>query len=1166
MPPGQNQDELNIGVGLVGIDDLESRLERLNTLLEQTAATADRAFKRPSSSGEELAVRLAELDRHLAQTASRYASFGRAGASSFDQINKQQLTALERIGTLQSKLRDLEERRKSTKTATGLAEITKEAKILEAELDKLIRASYSLQTLDITARVRSRLQTDQPAEVKFSGPASPYTRFADKDMEAALRDIKRMQVQRERLERDYTRHVEQQANIQYKTRTQRFQQYLKDLIQGIRRAEREEAKITSGAGGRYIGRSTRGPVHDILAEFGLGGLSGALGPAAAAAAVVVGLRKVYDVAGLAIERASEQARANRTLSSSAAEAGIQLDVLADKNRKFADATALSIVKATSTSARIAQLATISQRSENIDRLFKGFADLGAARGLDAEGIETVIQQIITGQDEGYKKLLLPNPSQLQARFARQANRTVGSLTAVEKAQIFQNEFLKKADLFNGAAEARLESVDGKAAKLRASFENLANTLSTRFANNYEVSTFIEGITKELTNLNAEIENLASKAERGINIDVDIRRRAGADSLAGPAQFLDVVGLLGGSLLHGVTGGLVNQIFGKDTAYAPFEAGLEQTSNRIVERLTGVDQQKREDYQRQLVNAERRNRAIQRRVAEERQIQLAGEKAEEERLRTQSIEKARILELYKRARTSPEQLEANIRQLDQYASGFTNTVDEIKLQQEVDIRFQARDVSLDFGDPVAAKQRITDQVRKEFQAAVDVSNLPLFDEVQLRELRERGLEELSTSVSKIYNRILSDPNLNVSKLFSALGKIKGDTRLFPEAQEALLNEVEQIRKRFAERTQRAATDYGDLLASFYKARSDNPLLDFFYDAEKAAEDTYRKFLVFGEGFAQMARNMSLAASETKINLEVFSSKIRAAEFSQEASRLQQLQYFQIGGFERRLTGLGGGLDTIVQRQNFLQSSERNLRLALSYNPLNQGPQAQAQQQFQDIYNRILEQSNVFQSIDELARKFGNLGIEGQAEIAKAKLAVIPSTEELLQFINLGGGAFGRIGLFERAELEKTLAKNQEAELRKILVNQQQQDAVIKESREKLRILETEGRTLTERQAREQFLSITGEIPISELPADIRSARVRALNERAQDELAREQEARANLKSITEAVNAIRSKLNAEGLTLSEDSTQIVRVDIGNAVPDKARVTTNSSPANTRNRYK
>ncbi len=1117
MPLGET-DNLEIGVGLTGFENVEARLERLNTLLETAATSADKAFKTPSSSGKELANRLTDIDRLLTSTASKYASFGRAGAAGFEQINKQQLESIDKIVKLQARLRDLDKERASTKSVSAIAAITKEADNLEKQLTKIIRSSHSLQSLDILAKLQTRIASANSGGEKtiFSGAASIYTPGADKEMQKAQANIARLQSQRKKWEEEYTTHVNRETDKQFRTKAVRAQNYVKDLLSGLRQVAKEESKVTLGAAGRYIGRSTRGPIHDVFAEVGLGGLSGALGPVAAIGAAGIAVKKGIDLAQVAIERASEQARANRVLASSAAEASISIEKLNSENKKFADLAALSEVKATSTVARITQLATLTQDPNRISKLVKGFADLGAARGLDATGIETVVQQIITGQDEGYKKLLLPNPSQLQAKFGRENNRSVASLTAVEKAKIFQAEFLKKAELFNGAAEARLASVDGRAAKLEASFENLANILSTRFANSYETIKFVEALTGAFSSLNSEVDDLASKLERGINIDDAIKSKSSQNPLLRGGQIIaNTAGALVASPLDFLFGGALNQLSGKNITARPFGQGTQQTYNDLYASTSGANEGLREDFARQQINATVLQREQNRRIENERRIALAGERGEEDRLRKRDIESRRIGNVFSDPRANAAQVISTLEEVRRYSGPAKQEIDKSALEAELQKRVETRDTGLDRGrNLVDIQKQLREQVTKEFQAQVDVSNLPLFDEEDKKKFIESG------------EKILED-----------LAKKARDL-------------VDGVR---------------DSMVESLASKTENPFIKLFSDAENAAESARRKFAQLGPQVADAMAKIAQSEAQSRLAIATFESSDRALKFTQQARKEGLRPYTQTNAFQRRLGAVQEETDFTSERldlENSLKSLDfygrtqvggkpRKLREAFlrqqygdNYQDLRQGARGSRDEKdaYRDIGVRVkqaIESASAFDRIDTQGT-----GIIGQGKIARSQLDRLPTEEELLPRLRVPGRAReeAQILLRRRAQLSRDVGAGREEEFNQYVANQKFLETARTDATERAKLLESDGGALTNKTRLDKFLSITDELGADELTPELREKRIKALDARAEIESQEKETAAAQMETITKFITTLQTQIEQGGLKVSLAETPVVNVNV------------------------
>lgn len=1109
MPPGNNQDELNIGLGLTGFDNLEQDLARLEIVLQRARKNLDSIFTGPTKDTEKFSEHILTLERRVVSLTSSFAGIGRAGTKGFEDLNKVQLDAFERLTQVQKKLQSIDATLGKDVKPSTLVRRKKEAIELEEELLRLEKILVGVRPLDIIQKKFANTGPTaglDPGTVKASGPFSPLLRGDDKYTKAALADIASYSNKRKQMESDLTKHVNVEAEKQFRTRTSAFQRGLNALLKGYKTLEQQEAKLTEKrAGGRSV-------LESGLSKLGFGGLSGGLGPLAAVVAAGYAIQRAYSVAEQAIERAAEQARANRTLASSAAEAGISIDFLTKKNKEFASLTALSEVKATTTVAKITQLATLAQTPEKIEKLIKGFANLGAARGLDATGIETVVQQIITGQDEGYKKLLLPNPAQLQAKFARENNRTVGSLTAVEKAQIFQAEFLKKAELFNGAAEARLASVDGRAAKLNASFENLANNLSTKFANNYDIANFIEGLTKAFNGLNAEIDDLAGKVERGINIDELIKKQAGVGILGG-ASFA------GNTLLSG-SASLFRGLLGAGTLGVSELTGigqnLGQSGRGSAERaLAAVNQDLREDFIRQQVNAEIRIKAINAKTELDRKVQIAADKAKEDQDRLAATEEKRLTEVFKDPRANARGVLGALGEIKQYGAPIPQKVDNAAVIAEVEKRFAARDVTLDAGQaPQQIMNKIAEQVFKEMQAAVDQKNLPLFDE---------------------------------------------------EAKKKLIQEGEKVLEELAKKAHALVKNVQEDLVNTLADKTDNPFVKLLNDAEVAAENAREKFARLGPQIANAMGKIAEEAAKHKIAVAEFESSDRELRFRQQVRRLEQLPRNQTDAFERRLQRV----ETEAQFQLTSNDTLRQQQEASFYGTTQAGGKARKlreaflRSQFGDQYQDLVaggrgsrEEKDAYREIGvrikeaqkdvDRLRNVGTqgLGVYGRGVIAEQLLGRLPTTEELLPRLRgQGRGREEAQGLFKtRSELLRDKQEADEQKFKDFIQNQKFIDLNRKDAQERAKNLFDKGGALSEKDKLDKFLSITDELGNAELTPELRQQRIKALNARADIEANEKKVAQDQLKTITDFTTLIRNQVEAGGLKVTLSETPIVEVSV------------------------
>ncbi|MBA3712456.1 MAG: hypothetical protein H0W76_08395, partial [Pyrinomonadaceae bacterium] len=204
---------------------------------------------------------------------------------------------------------------------------------------------------------------------------------------------------------------------------------------------------------------------------GLGGGFGLpLGAGAVGAAVGIGAAAAFKAS---YDAGRELERSNRLIGASAKEAGIAYDVLTAKAAAFSRLTAVSRAEGTETFAQLTRLAQVAGKTDQLDKIAKGFADLGAARGIKGAELATLAQQILSGQDEGLNRLGLPDPSKLYAEYAKGIGRTAESLTQAEKATAALDAVMRKAAIFNGAAERQLQTGAGQIDAFTASIKNLA---------------------------------------------------------------------------------------------------------------------------------------------------------------------------------------------------------------------------------------------------------------------------------------------------------------------------------------------------------------------------------------------------------------------------------------------------------------------------------------------------------------------------------------------------------------------------------------------------------------------------------------------------------------------------------------------------------------------
>lgn len=287
-----------------------------------------------------------------------------------------------------------------------------------------------------------------------------------------------------------------------------------------------------------------------------------------------------------IEKSREAATANRLLTSSATEAGLAYAELAAKNKEYADLAGVSDVKAAQTTAKLSQLATTAGRTADISANNKKILDLAAARGIGGADIENLAGQLLSGQDEALNRLGISDPSKLYAQFAAETGRTVDSLSNMEQTAIRLDAVLKKGEIFSGAAERRLKSLDGQLDTTAATLENLT-------------SGFAQNITNTLEFRDAL--NLVSTAMQGISVDADELKKKLADGLTPEQIAKEATGGAGVQAFDALKGALSGILAPGLIPYDIATGGTDIAKRRFNETLFGANERRRADLEEQLNN-------------------------------------------------------------------------------------------------------------------------------------------------------------------------------------------------------------------------------------------------------------------------------------------------------------------------------------------------------------------------------------------------------------------------------------------------------------------------------------------------------------------------------------------------------------------------------------
>lgn len=317
----------------------------------------------------------------------------------------------------------------------------------------------------------------------FTGDVNPLSR----SMRAVEADIRRYQQDQERRERELTRITERETKQRERTQLnalRRYEQEMKRVFREEERLQRERASrnasIRQGAAGVILG--------------------GAIGAG-------------Y-LAQDALQKTLDQVRAQRLLSSSATEAGLSQSVLAEKNIELARTFGLSTQAAVEVTSQITRLASNSGNVQQLDRLIKAFGDLSAARGIQGQDLNTLIGTILSGQDEGLNRLGIADPGQLYRAYAEGVGKTVEQLTQAEKVQAAVNAVLEKSAIFAGAAEARMNSLEGTVLKASSAWQNFTNSLATTFTTSGPVTDFLNEASRVLGGLEINLAKVNAELAKG----------------------------------------------------------------------------------------------------------------------------------------------------------------------------------------------------------------------------------------------------------------------------------------------------------------------------------------------------------------------------------------------------------------------------------------------------------------------------------------------------------------------------------------------------------------------------------------------------------------------------------------------------------------------------
>lgn len=887
---------------------------------------------------------------------------------------------------------------------------------------------------------------------------------------------------------------------------------IEDIITDARRAEIEiqqlkrqlltlqiesPAAAQGGGGAGLLGGIGRG--------LGLPYFGGAgLGAAAAIGTAYVGIERFITYSEKALERNKELLQSQRQLNASASELGVSYSYLSDKNRQYAEAAGLSIVKTAELTSKVAQLAARTAQPERLDKLTRGLLDLGAARGLDQNELLTVTNQIITGQDEAYKKLGIKNPQLLYKEYAQQQSRSVDSLSQLERQRIYQDEILKKAELFSGAAKTRLESVDGQVAKTSAAWENMLNNLSQSYSSSRGVFEFLDAANAGLKQLGITADQTREKLSQGISPAKLAAEQSQPGIFAAlkllAEGFLAPYTIAGQSLGEAaIRSNTLNQV------KPPPQKGFGSIAG-LYDELSGQNQALYQDEVQRRINATLNEQSIQKKVAEESRKRLE---------------------------------EAN---------------------KEEDIRREAAVADKSFQNVLKRKANDVDAINRAYNELLEKAKLDItgvyFNQDKLESEAFKYAEAVSNAIAKSYETILKNPKSNLKDLQRGLLGVGGETKLTDEDKERLTYQFESTIKSSVEKIQSLTKQVRDTTVSI--EGKNNPFVKIFSDMETATDRAQERFGLFGKDFVNKMAEMERAQLRVELGQARFLNNLKTLDFQQQAFNLKNQSYQQRDGFQRNLAFASANVDYVSSRVDIQRQLAEAKFFANEFNLYN--PKSFNEARFGSSYGDHLnpEIKDALEAITKLSRiDTQGTGVLGQGVIADAILKRIPTTDQLVAELYQGGER--REDAEKLLDLRaKTLQQKQAGEDEKfaeLIRNQVFAEQARKFAQQKIDLLNDSGLNQSDKAfAAQQALNITGELGPGELTSSLRNSRLQALNVLAEDAKNKEKEATERMKTIVDTLKVIGDALTKSGVKIDTSTTPLLDVQISN--------TSNNATTNTR----
>jgi hypothetical protein len=803
-------------------------------------------------------------------------------------------------------------------------------------------------------------------------------------------------------------------------------------------------------------------------------LAGSVAGGAAGVGLIAGGAAIAGLS-IAIQKTIEADRANRLLASSALEAGKSYGFLVDKNAEYAKMTGQSNVAAARQSAMITRLAAQSGQSENIGGLMKSFANLGAAYGIDPNQMEDLIGTILSGQDEGLNRLGISDPGRLYAEFAKRNKLgNPDNLSQQQKTQAIAEAVQKKAGIFDGAAENRMKSLEGNVASTTAAWDNFTTAMSASIAKSYEMQTALKTVGTLMKWVAGDQENFQKKVLAGTLTTADFKNQSemgwgsrlmsGGAGLAG-LSLLPLAGIAGITDMLGLTQGAARSMGNTATTSVDMVSGLFGSGQGAIDREKAVFEE---------INAQARieadNKKIRATMAADQQDLYVKEATE----RSAKLAK-RDAEFRHKIQSTGGAAAFSI------GSALINARPDFNKQQEL---ASTRDMAALRSQDL---RRQLDETAKNAAELLKVSNLSADDRAEI---------EAKTTAEMIrLGGELATHQINAQK-------------------DILLAE-----RAAAEERKKMAQEFSAIQASAFEAQTGRNSMTLATQASKNIADAFDTFKDFDIKMARAAESAARIAEAMKLGSAAFESGMSALGFRSQAAREAMRDPDDLSGRSRRRDALSEALGFAGGSQGY--KTQAALASALGRNP---GMNMSDWENFAQL-NDYAQNASEF---DAVARRVGDTGAGGAAILAQAKLAALPDIATLARLAqpeydengNLirAGSRSARNALFTVADLNKTLAQDQERQLEKTLAKNAALDKVIlPDAQAQMDFIAREraaGR-ITDKAALDAFLATTEELG-DEITPEMLKMRVSALKERAQIEEKNRQELIDAVKNIKQEV--------------------------------------------------